>query len=167
MHWLRRLTTPPQLRFLAPLHPLAFLSGAIATLDSVSTYALVYIGVTGDGFWPSARRARGIVPNPGAKSARIVDDEDENIAPSRRRRRPQARRISDCRQLPKNGGKIADLICQIQWCQTCCHSRLCLWLFSLPLEATCMRHIHSRALRMLRLLLLHVAVSPSSPSSSV
>lgn len=100
MSWLRRLTTPPQLRFLAPLHPLAFLGNWIASLDTISTYALVYIGITGDNFWQSAKRARGIVANHGSTAAaRVIDDEDdeEEVPTSRRRRgRPQARRVSDC-----------------------------------------------------------------------
>lgn len=97
MRWMRRFTTPPQLRFLAPLHPLAFVGRFIAPLDSVSTYALVYIGITGDGFWSSAKKARGIVSNHGSTTARVVDEEeDEDEAPTTRRGRPQPRRVSDC-----------------------------------------------------------------------
>lgn len=102
MRWARRLTTPPQLQAFAPLHPLAFLSRFITSFDTVSTYALVYIGITGEGFWPSATRARGIVANHGSagSAARVVgeEDDDEEIITSRRRRgRTHVRRVSDCK----------------------------------------------------------------------
>ncbi|KAG8903441.1 hypothetical protein FRB99_003263 [Tulasnella sp. 403] len=66
---LRRITTPPQLAFLAPLHPLEWLSTLIAILDSLGEYALTYIGITGDPFWHGARRARELM-NSGGKSGR-------------------------------------------------------------------------------------------------
>jgi len=56
-------TTP-----LSRLHPLSLLSAAISVLESVSSYALVCVGITGEAFWPSARRARdltGRVKNSG------------------------------------------------------------------------------------------------------
>ncbi|KAF9505846.1 hypothetical protein BS47DRAFT_488477 [Hydnum rufescens UP504] len=88
LQWLRKLTTPPALQFIAPLHPLSFLTGVISILDSLSTYALVYIGITGEGFWPSARVARSFMTS-------VAASDREGEVSGRRRRRVRGRRISD------------------------------------------------------------------------
>ena len=61
---LRRVTSPRAnvlpswLSFLTGLSPvLKVLAGV---LDQLNGYALVYVGITGDAFWPSARRAVGL-----------------------------------------------------------------------------------------------------------
>ncbi len=62
----------------------------IAVLDSLSTYALVYIGITGRPFWPSTRETRAFVMNVGS------EEEDDEQAQGRRRRRGRGHRINDC-----------------------------------------------------------------------
>lgn len=58
---LKRLTAPRSkvlpgaLSFLSRLTPVFGMVASI--LDQLNGYALVYVGITGDGFWPSARRA--------------------------------------------------------------------------------------------------------------
>jgi hypothetical protein len=43
------------------MHPLYCLTGPISILESFSSYAVVYIGITGDPFVLSARRAKDLV----------------------------------------------------------------------------------------------------------
>lgn len=105
LRWARRVTTPPQLLFLAPLHPLSFLGGVIARFEAAfSTYALTYVGITGEGFWVSAQRSREFVGGKNHAPASGVDedeDEDDETTMRRNRRRRGAaapvRRISDCK----------------------------------------------------------------------
>jgi hypothetical protein len=58
---LKRITSPRNkllpspLAFLSALAPM--LTVVTGILDQLNGYALVYVGVTGDAFWPSARRA--------------------------------------------------------------------------------------------------------------
>lgn len=56
---LRRATSlrnlPSLLGFLSNLTPLFAIVAGV--LDQLNGYALVYVGITGDAFWPSARRA--------------------------------------------------------------------------------------------------------------
>lgn len=65
---LRRISTPPQLYFLASLHPLELIAGLIAILDSLGSYTLTYIGLTGEKFWVSAKQSRELVSNSGKGS---------------------------------------------------------------------------------------------------
>lgn len=58
---IRRLTTPAALQFLAPLHPLELVSSLIAIMDSLGSYTLVHIGLTGDRFWTSGKKSRELV----------------------------------------------------------------------------------------------------------
>ncbi|KAF8329838.1 plasma-membrane choline transporter-domain-containing protein [Cantharellus anzutake] len=90
LRWMRRFTTPPQLLFLLPLHPLSFVANFISVLDSLSSYTLVYIGITGRPFWLSARETRGFVVNTDSEEAN-----EEEPTSSRRRRRGRGHRISD------------------------------------------------------------------------
>jgi hypothetical protein len=61
---LRRLTSPRSKVLPAPLTFLSTLTPIFAVvagvLDQLNGYALVYVGITGDAFWPSARRAVGL-----------------------------------------------------------------------------------------------------------
>lgn len=61
---LKQYTSPKNTRlpsFLSFLHHLAPVFTIIAgVLDQLNGYALVYVGITGDAFWPSARRAVGL-----------------------------------------------------------------------------------------------------------
>ncbi|KAG8934227.1 hypothetical protein FRC01_004307 [Tulasnella sp. 417] len=66
---LRRITTPPQLQFLAPLHPFEWVASLIAILDSLSNQTLTYIGLTGEAFWSGSRKARELL-SPGGKHAK-------------------------------------------------------------------------------------------------
>ncbi|KAG8890579.1 hypothetical protein FRB98_007133 [Tulasnella sp. 332] len=74
---LRRMSTPPQLSFLAPLHPLELVSGLIGIFESLSSHTLTYIGLTGEGFWPGSRRAKELLSGNGkagrAKGSRSGD----------------------------------------------------------------------------------------------
>lgn len=76
---LRRISTPPQLAFLAPLHPLELVSGLIGIFESLSSHTLTYIGLTGEGFWPGSRRAKELLSGNGkggrAKGSRSGDCE--------------------------------------------------------------------------------------------
>ncbi|KAK1926098.1 plasma-membrane choline transporter-domain-containing protein [Papiliotrema laurentii] len=72
---LRRITAPRSNILPAPL---SFLSGLTpvftiiaGVLDQLNGYALVYVGITGDAFWPSARRAVGLVGR--RKGGRLLD----------------------------------------------------------------------------------------------
>ena len=49
---------PSPLSFLSRLVPVFSIIASI--LDQLNGYALVYVGITGDAFWPSARRAVGL-----------------------------------------------------------------------------------------------------------
>lgn len=49
---------PSALGFLTRLTPLFTILAGV--LDQLNGYALVYVGITGDAFWPSARRAVGL-----------------------------------------------------------------------------------------------------------
>jgi len=61
---LRRLTSPrtkllpDSLAFLSRLTP--FFAIVAGVLDQLNGYALVYVGITGEAFWPSARKAVGL-----------------------------------------------------------------------------------------------------------
>lgn len=65
----RRL--PRSLSFLARLMPI--FSVAASILDQVNGYALVYVGITGEAFWPSARRAVGLASR--RRSGQLLDCE--------------------------------------------------------------------------------------------
>lgn len=54
----RRKVLPRALSFLTSLTPIFSIVASV--LDQANSYALVYVGVTGDAFWPSARRAVGL-----------------------------------------------------------------------------------------------------------
>ncbi|KAL7418727.1 hypothetical protein Q5752_006410 [Cryptotrichosporon argae] len=72
---LRRVTSPRSnvlpsaLSFLTSLTP--FFAIVAGVLDQLNGYALVYVGVTGDAFWPSARRAVGLAGK--RKGGRLLD----------------------------------------------------------------------------------------------
>lgn len=77
---LRRITAPRSNILPAPL---SFLSGLTpvftviaGVLDQLNGYALVYVGITGDAFWPSARRAVGLVGR--RKGGRLLDCESRH-----------------------------------------------------------------------------------------
>lgn len=61
---LKRVTSPRSnilptpLMFLTKLTPVFTIVAGL--LDQLNGYALVYVGITGDAFWPSARRAVGL-----------------------------------------------------------------------------------------------------------
>ena len=59
---LKRVTRSPALptplMFLSSLTPVFTVIAGV--LDQLNGYALVYVGITGDAFWPSARRAVGL-----------------------------------------------------------------------------------------------------------
>lgn len=61
---LKRVTSPRSnilptpLLFLSKLTPVFTIVAGV--LDQLNGYALVYVGITGDAFWPSARRAVGL-----------------------------------------------------------------------------------------------------------
>jgi hypothetical protein len=61
---LKRLTSPrtkflpKSLHFLSKLTP--FFAIVAGVLDQLNGYALVYVGITGEAFWPSARKAVGL-----------------------------------------------------------------------------------------------------------
>lgn len=62
---------PSPLRFLTSLTPaFAIVAGV---LDQLNGYALVYVGITGEAFWPGARRAVWLAR--GRKGARLLDCE--------------------------------------------------------------------------------------------
>ncbi|CCA67496.1 hypothetical protein PIIN_01325 [Serendipita indica DSM 11827] len=67
IHNLSRLTVPPTLLpFVLPLAgPTTFVSTIMASL---SNYALVYVGITGDAFFPAARRAKALTSSRGLRS---------------------------------------------------------------------------------------------------
>ncbi|KAG8930866.1 hypothetical protein FRC02_003559 [Tulasnella sp. 418] len=62
---LQRISTPPQLMFLSSLHPLGVLAGLIAVLETLGSYTLTYIGLTGDKFWESAKQSRALASSGG------------------------------------------------------------------------------------------------------
>ncbi|WOO76951.1 CTL-like protein [Vanrija pseudolonga] len=67
---LKRITSPRSkvlpsaLSFLSHLTP--FFNITASVLDQLNGYALVYVGITGDAFWPSARRAVGLASRKNA-----------------------------------------------------------------------------------------------------
>ena len=74
---LKRLTSP-KTKVMGFSGPLKFLSGLApvltviaGVLDQLNGYALVYVGITGDGFWVSARRAVGLAGK--RKGGRLLD----------------------------------------------------------------------------------------------
>ncbi|KDQ10206.1 hypothetical protein BOTBODRAFT_190664 [Botryobasidium botryosum FD-172 SS1] len=77
LRFVRRMTTPAHLIPLSAFHPLTILAGMISVLDSLSAYGLVYVGVTGEGFWVSARRARELTGN-GSGGGRGRGQEEED-----------------------------------------------------------------------------------------
>lgn len=70
---LKGLTTPRRLprslSFMARLMPI--FSVAANIMDQVNGYALVYVGITGEAFWPSARRAVGLASR--RRSGQLLD----------------------------------------------------------------------------------------------
>lgn len=74
---LKRITSPKSqilpspLMFFAKLTPLFAIVAGV--LDQLNGYALVYVGITGDAFWPSARRAVSLAK--GRKGGRLLDCE--------------------------------------------------------------------------------------------
>ncbi|RSH81469.1 hypothetical protein EHS25_006826 [Saitozyma podzolica] len=72
---LKRITSPKSqilpspLMFFAKLTPLFAIVAGV--LDQLNGYALVYVGITGDAFWPSARRAVSLAK--GRKGGRLLD----------------------------------------------------------------------------------------------
>lgn len=72
---LKRITSPRSkvlpnaLTFLSRLTPLFSMMASI--LDQLNGYALVYVGITGDAFWPSARRAVGLASR--RNSGKLLD----------------------------------------------------------------------------------------------
>ncbi len=52
--------------------PLLFAAGYLEdAAGSLSKYALVYVGITGEGFWVSARRARALVTSAESGAGRF------------------------------------------------------------------------------------------------
>jgi hypothetical protein len=49
---------PPWLGFVTRLTPVFAIVAGV--LDQLNGYALVYVGITGEAFWPAARRAVGL-----------------------------------------------------------------------------------------------------------
>ena len=62
---------PPPLAFLTNLTPVVSVLAGV--LDQLNGYALIYVGITGDAFWPSARRAVGLAK--GKKGGKLLDCE--------------------------------------------------------------------------------------------
>lgn len=75
LHYLRELTRPSNRRLPECLHPLYVIGPIFALLASIietlSSYALVYAGVTGDDFFASARHAASLIVRTG--TGRVVD----------------------------------------------------------------------------------------------
>nr|XP_031863504.1 uncharacterized protein CI109_000754 [Kwoniella shandongensis]KAA5530576.1 hypothetical protein CI109_000754 [Kwoniella shandongensis] len=72
---LKRITNPKSKVLPTPLHFLTSLTPIFTViagvLDQLNGYALVYVGITGDAFWPSARRAVGLAGR--RKGGRLLD----------------------------------------------------------------------------------------------
>lgn len=70
--WMHRKLSASSSRFPVLLQPLtyvvALLAGISALLQGLSDYALIYVGVTGDGFMPAARRSSRLVSRHSVKS---------------------------------------------------------------------------------------------------
>lgn len=72
---LKRVTSPRShvlpsaLSFLTSLTPIFSIIASV--LDQANGYALVYVGVTGEAFWPSARRAVGLTSR--RNSGKLLD----------------------------------------------------------------------------------------------
>lgn len=62
---------PTPLTFLTGLTPVFAIVAGV--LDQLNGYALVYVGITGEAFWPSARRAVGLAK--GRKGGKLLDCE--------------------------------------------------------------------------------------------
>ncbi|WWC66832.1 uncharacterized protein I206_100739 [Kwoniella pini CBS 10737] len=72
---MKRITNPKSRILPTPLHFLTNLTPLFAIvagiLDQLNGYALVYVGITGEAFWPSARRAVGLAGR--RKGGRLLD----------------------------------------------------------------------------------------------
>ncbi|WRT63851.1 uncharacterized protein IL334_000776 [Kwoniella shivajii] len=72
---MKRVTNPKSKILPTPLHFLTGLTPIFSivagVLDQLNGYALVYVGITGDAFWPSARRAVGLAGR--RKGGRLLD----------------------------------------------------------------------------------------------
>ena len=66
---------PAPFTFLTNLTPVFAIVAGV--LDQLNGYALVYVGITGEAFWPSARRAVGLAK--GRKGERLLDCELPNL----------------------------------------------------------------------------------------
>lgn len=62
-------------------------SVAASILDQVNGYALVYVGITGEAFWPSARRAVGLASR--RRSGQLLDCENYDAGMADRRHSDQ------------------------------------------------------------------------------
>lgn len=62
---------PAPLVFLSKLTPVFSIIAGV--LDQLNGYALVYVGITGEAFWPSARRAVGLAGR--RKGGKLLDCE--------------------------------------------------------------------------------------------
>ena len=81
---------PTPFTFLTNLTPIFAIVAGV--LDQLNGYALVYVGITGEAFWPSARRAVGLAK--GRKGGRLLDCEPlENW--------PRSIRLMHCRHSHK------------------------------------------------------------------
>ena len=82
----KRVTSPRSNILPAPLSFLSYLTPAFAiiagVLDQLNGYALVYVGITGEAFWPSARRAVGLAK--GRKGAKLLDCQSTPLGLARR-----------------------------------------------------------------------------------
>jgi hypothetical protein len=67
----RSRVLPNALSFLTSLTPIFSIIASV--LDQANSYALVYVGVTGEAFWPSARRAVGLTNR--RNSGKLLDCE--------------------------------------------------------------------------------------------
>lgn len=65
----RSRVLPSALSFLTSLTPIFSIIASV--LDQANGYALVYVGVTGEAFWPSARRAVGLTSR--RNSGKLLD----------------------------------------------------------------------------------------------
>ncbi|WVQ93672.1 hypothetical protein IAU59_000748 [Kwoniella sp. CBS 9459] len=72
---LKRVTNPKSKILPTPLHFLTALAPVFTiiagVLDQLNGYALVYVGITGEAFWPSARRAVGLAGR--RKGGKLLD----------------------------------------------------------------------------------------------
>lgn len=72
---MKRVTSPKSRILPTPLSFLSYLTPGFTiiagVLDQLNGYALVYVGITGDPFWPSARRAVGLAGK--RKGGKLLD----------------------------------------------------------------------------------------------